>query len=141
MKCAVVIAVLLSATGLAAAQDVSVCSQSRAKPRHAARSARAARPLPVVIPQQFAPPQEAYASLPDNRRGRGARQRRPPARCALAKIAEFKPLPVLVGAGECGATDAVLMDTVILPDQSKVAVMPPATMRCPMAEADRELGA
>ena len=26
------------------------------------------------------------------------------------------------------------MDTVILPDQSKVAVMPPATMRCPMAE-------
>ena len=27
------------------------------------------------------------------------------------------------------------MDTIILPDQSKVAVAPPATMRCPMAEA------
>ncbi|HEY1982288.1 MAG TPA: extensin family protein, partial [Xanthobacteraceae bacterium] len=31
--------------------------------------------------------------------------------------------------------DAVLVDTVILPDKTKVAVTPPATMRCPMAEA------
>ena len=37
-------------------------------------------------------------------------------------------------AGECGATDAVLLDAVILPDQNKVVVTPPATLRCPMAE-------
>ena len=43
-------------------------------------------------------------------------------------------MPVIIGAGECGATDAVLMDNVILPDQTKVAVLPPATFRCPMAE-------
>jgi hypothetical protein len=52
----------------------------------------------------------------------------------LAKIAAFQALPTLVGAGECGATDVVLMDTVMLPDKTKVAVLPPATMRCPMAE-------
>ena len=52
----------------------------------------------------------------------------------MAKIAAFQALPVIIGAGECGATDAVLMDNVILPDQTKVAVLPPATFRCPMAE-------
>jgi hypothetical protein len=52
----------------------------------------------------------------------------------LTKLATFKPLPVLVGAGECGAVDAVLMDNVILADQAKVSVSPPATLRCTMAE-------
>jgi hypothetical protein len=49
-------------------------------------------------------------------------------------MAVFQALPTLVGAGECGATDVVLIDTVMLPDKTKVAVLPPATMRCPMAE-------
>ena len=123
MKCAVVIAVLLGATGIAAAQN-------------SARdhgSARAPRPLPLVIPQQFAPPQEAYASLPESA---AAAAPATPSACQvrLAKIAVFQALPILVGPGECGATDAVLMDTVTLPDQTKVAVTPPATLRCPMAE-------
>ena len=52
----------------------------------------------------------------------------------LAKVAAFKPLPVLVGAGECGAVDAVILDSVILADQAKVVVSPPATLRCSMAE-------
>jgi hypothetical protein len=91
------------------------------------------KPPPVVIPQQFAPPQEEYASFPDSS---AAAAPATPSACQvrLAKIAVFQPLPVLVGPGDCGATDAVLMDTVILPDQSKVAVTPAATMRCPMAE-------
>ena len=46
----------------------------------------------------------------------------------------FRPLPLLVGPGECGAADAVLLQTVILPDQTKVVVAPPATLRCTMAE-------
>jgi hypothetical protein len=57
-----------------------------------------------------------------------------PCQVRLAKIATFKPLPILVGPGECGATDAVQMDSFELPDKSKVAVMPAATLRCPMAE-------
>jgi hypothetical protein len=131
VKSAVVIAVLLSATGLAAAQD-GVAPAKRTKVEHGV--ANAARPLPIIIPQQFAPPQEAYASMPETA---DAAAQAIPSACQqrLAKIAVFKALGTIVGAGECGATDAVEMDTVILPDQSKVAVLPSATMRCPMAEA------
>ena len=95
----------------------------------------AARPLPVVIPQQFAPPQEAYASLPEFAAAAAAAK---PSACQVAPGARSRcssRFPFWSEPGECGATDAVLMDTIILPDQTKVAVTPPATMRCPMAEA------
>ncbi len=162
MKCAAVVAVLLSTTYAAAAQNqISQNSTAVAQrvmpkgtptivapeppetpptpavlePKHGKAATRATpRPLPVVIPQQFAPPQEEYASFPDAAAAEAAAK---PSACqsALTKVAEFKPLPVLVGAGECGATDAVLMASIIMPDQSRVAVSPPATMRCPMAQA------
>jgi hypothetical protein len=117
----VIIAALLCAAGSAAAQNGAL------KPHKP-------RPLPVVIPQQFAPPQEEYASFPQSAAAAAAAA---PSACQLrlAKIAAFQALPTLVGPGECGATDAVLIDTIVLPDRSKVAVAPPATMRCPMAEA------
>jgi hypothetical protein len=121
--------------GNAAAQNSAPDnSMPPARPVKAAHAApRQTRPLPIVIPQQFAPPQEEYASFPES--ATTAAQAAPSAcQLRLAKIASFQALPVLVGPGECGATDAVLMDNVVLPDQSKVAVMPPATMRCPMAE-------
>ena len=51
----------------------------------------------------------------------------------LSKLAEFQPLPPIVGPEECGASDAVLLQSVILPDQTKVVVAPPATLRCTMA--------
>ena len=96
-------------------------------------ASRATRPLPVVIPQQFAPAQEVYASMPESD---AATAPAAPSECQkrLAPLATFKPLPLLVGPGECGATDAVLLDTIILADQGKVAVTPPATLRCTMAE-------
>jgi hypothetical protein len=52
----------------------------------------------------------------------------------LSLVAVFKPVPTLTGPGECGAADAVLLESVILPDRAKVAVAPPATLRCEMAE-------
>ncbi len=60
----------------------------------------------------------------------------PPSDCdvRLAKIAAFQPLPDLVGPGGCGAADAVLLHAVILPGNRMVAVNPPATLRCTMAE-------
>ena len=89
--------------------------------------------LPVVLPHEFAPPQEAYASFPDG--GAPAAPLKPSAcQVDLAKVAAFQPLPVLVGPGDCGADDAVELDSVTLPDQSKVAVNPPAILRCPMAQ-------
>lgn len=130
MKWAVTIAILMSAAGMASAQT-GTPNASRPKPAHGA--AHVATPLPVVIPQSFAPPQELYASLPETA---AAAAPVAPSACQLrlAKIASFQPLPTLVGAGECGATDAVQMDSVMLPDQSKIAVLPAAIMRCPMAE-------
>jgi len=134
VKWPLVIAVLLGAAAMVAGKHTSHPSASpppRNKPSHG--TARAAQPQPVVIPQQFAPSQEAYASMPESA---DATAQTAPSVCQLrlAKIAVFQAQPILVGAGECGAIDVVLMDTVILPDQTKVAVTPPATLRCPMAE-------
>jgi len=59
----------------------------------------------------------------------------PPSDCdrQLAKIAVAQPLGPLIAPGECGAPDAVLLQSVILSDASKVAIAPPATLRCTMA--------
>jgi len=97
----------------------------------------AAQPQQIPIPQELSPPQEAYAAFPEAAPAKSATATPAlPSACELqlSKLATFKPLPTLVGPGECGATDAVLLDSVILPDQNKVAVSPPATLRCPMAE-------
>jgi hypothetical protein len=135
----VIIAVVLCAAGSAAAQSAQNGQSGAvapAKPLKAGSGApRRPAPLPIVIPQQFAPPQEEYASFPDAASTAAAPATPSACQVRLAKIAVFQPLPVLVGPGDCGANDAVLMDTIILSDQSKVAVSPPATMRCPMAEA------
>jgi hypothetical protein len=128
-----VIVALLGAAASAAAQDAAVAPVKRPKTEPVSQHSRAPQPPPVVIPQQFAPAQEVYASLPET--ATDAAPAKPSAcQVRLAKIAAFQPLPILVGPGDCGATDAVLMDTIILSDQSKVAVTPPATLRCPMAE-------
>lgn len=101
--------------------------------RHSHTATKPARPLPVVIPQQFAPPQEAYASFPESEADAAAAK---PSACQarLGKLAAFVALPVLVGPGECGATDAVRLETITLPDQTKVPVTPAAILRCPIAE-------
>jgi hypothetical protein len=52
----------------------------------------------------------------------------------LAKTGVFQALGTLVGPGDCGAPDAVQLQAILLPDQSKVALTPPATLRCPIAE-------
>jgi hypothetical protein len=57
----------------------------------------------------------------------------------LLDRAVFKPLGDLTGdpggpAG-CGAPDAVLLQRIVLDDHAEVAVEPPATLRCEMAEA------
>ena len=91
-------------------------------------------PAPVALPQEFAPPQEAYAAFPEEPAAAAAPATPSACQVRLAKIAVFQPLPTLIGAGECGAVDAVHLDAVILPDQSKVAVTPAGILRCPMAE-------
>jgi hypothetical protein len=88
----------------------------------------------MALPQEFAPPQEAYAAFPEEPAAAAAPAAPSACQVRLAKIAVFQPLPTLVGPGECGAVDAVHLDAVVLPDQSKVAVTPAGVLRCPMAE-------
>jgi hypothetical protein len=88
---------------------------------------------PIAIPQQTAPPQEAFASFPEQEAAPAAAPS--PCDLQLVALAGFRPLGKLVAPGECGAPDAVLLESVTLPDKSKVAIAPPATLRCEMAQA------
>jgi hypothetical protein len=47
----------------------------------------------------------------------------------------FRPLGEISGLGGCGGPDIVLLERIALPDRTEVAVDPPATLRCEMAEA------
>jgi hypothetical protein len=51
-------------------------------------------------------------------------------------IAVFQSLPAITRAPRgCGATDVVKLESILLPDDTRVPMSPPATMRCTMAEA------
>jgi Extensin-like protein C-terminus len=58
-----------------------------------------------------------------------------PCQLRLAEVAVFDPLPPIAGPGECKATDVVKIEAVRLPDKQRIILSPPATLRCPMAEA------
>ena len=50
-------------------------------------------------------------------------------------LVQATPLPAIAGPGECGAADVLTLEAIMLPDKRRVALQPPATMRCSMAEA------
>ena len=52
----------------------------------------------------------------------------------LAEIAVYAPLPALLGPGDCGANDAVRLEAIKLPGRPSIALDPPATLRCQLAE-------
>ncbi len=61
-----------------------------------------------------------------------------PSACFLrltSKFADASALPPMTGAGGCGAEDVVRLEAIILADKSRVAVTPPAVVRCSLAEA------
>jgi hypothetical protein len=61
-----------------------------------------------------------------------------PSACRLRltpEIAAAPSLPPITGPGECGAPDVVRLEAVVLADQSRVTLVPPAILRCSMAEA------
>lgn len=141
VKRIVLLAVLVGAiAGPAAAQQSAVPEGKRTHNEGVTplrllppRPLRVRPPQPAAIPEQYGPPQEAYAAFPEKS---GAAPTKPSeCQTRLEAIAAFKPLPVLSGPGECGATDAVALDDVLLSDGAKVAFSPPATLRCSMAEA------
>jgi len=126
---AAVAATALTGAAAQTSRQIGVSSsRSRSGPSASPRS------TPLVLPEQFAPPQEVYASFPDSPAAAAAPAAPSACQLRLAKVAAFQALGTLVGPGDCGAPDAVQLQTVVLPDQSKVTVTPPATLRCPMAE-------
>jgi hypothetical protein len=57
-------------------------------------------------------------------------------RLALTEAIAIAPsIPDIHGPGGCGGEDLVRLEAVVLPDKHRVAVTPPATLRCPMASA------
>jgi hypothetical protein len=101
--------ILLAAADLAAARNVPL-------PRP-----RPTPPAAAVSPDEPGPPEEAA-----------------PSACRLrltGALATAPSLPPITGPGECGAPDVVRLEAVVLPDQSRVAIAPPAVLRCTMAEA------
>ena len=60
-----------------------------------------------------------------------------PSACVLdlADRATIEPLGALAGPGACGAPDAVRLNTIMMPNHSRVALTPPPTLRCSMAQA------
>ena len=122
---------IASVAAPARAQTGAGTSSPRARSAHSVPQPRS---LPLVLPEQFAPPQEAYASFPEPDGAAAAPSAPSACQLRLAKVAVFQALGTLIGPGDCGAPDAVQLQAVVLPDQTKVAVTPPATLRCPMAE-------
>ena len=113
MKSLSVVLFLLAACHLALAKDAPL---PRAKPP----SSRAAyppspAPVPEVLPLHDA---EAW-----------------PSDCALrlAEIARFAHQPSVNGPGQCGASDVVRLEGIMMPNSALITVMPAATLRCPIA--------
>jgi hypothetical protein len=53
----------------------------------------------------------------------------------LARISRYAPLPIQSDPPQCATIDLVRLDRVRMPDQTEVAVNPPAILLCSMAEA------
>ncbi len=81
-------------------------------------------------------PRERVTIVPKERSSTAETDTAPsPCQLRLAELAVFEPWPPITGPGECMATDVVKVDAVLLPDKQRVGFAPPATLRCPMAEA------
>jgi len=52
-----------------------------------------------------------------------------------ASLADAPSIPDIHGPGACGGVDLVRLEAVVLPDRSRVAIRPPAILRCEMATA------
>jgi hypothetical protein len=98
----------------AAAEIVPACAVPLPRPR----------PLPPATAPIEEPAESAAPAEPSACR----------LRLTLA-LAVAPSLPPITGPGECGAPDVVRLEAVVLPDHSRIAITPPATLRCTMAEA------
>jgi hypothetical protein len=91
-----------------------------------------ARSVPLPPPRPAPPTVPAPAPVPK------LTDTSQPSACRLRLTADraiAPSLPPITGPGECEASDVVRLEDVVLLDRSRVAIMPPAVLRCTMAEA------
>ncbi len=119
MKMFGILALLFFAADIAAAKDIPL---PRARPADLAVG-EVARSQP-----ETAPPMEVTDAPPAA-----------PSACRLrltVELAIAPSVPAMTGPGECGGPDLIRLEAVMLPaDKGKVALNPPAVVRCSMAEA------
>jgi hypothetical protein len=87
-------------------------------------------PLPRPRPEHLPTAQAPEAPMPD--------ETAQPSACRLrltSDLAVAPSLPALNGPGACTVDDAVRLEAVLLRDKTRVAVTPPAIVRCTFAEA------
>ncbi len=127
----ILLALCVAAADGAAARDVPL---PRAKPDrgNAAAAPSRADTAPAVI---LAPPMEAFAADPEPAPATPAPVQASVCQLKIGgEIAVIEAQPPVMGPGDCGATDVVKLQAIILKDGSQVAVTPPAILRCGMAE-------
>jgi hypothetical protein len=131
--------------------DAAPVEQTETKPKDAVAASQV--PLPQPRPAA-APPRAstetaktettkgkdapAKGDAKDNAKESAAPEPQPPSACRLAltdEIAIAPSIPSIHGPGACGGDDLVRLEAVVLPDKARVALTPPAIMRCTMATA------
>jgi hypothetical protein len=96
-------------------------------PAAEAPAKEAAKEATKEAPAEAAKPAEQAAPAPP-----------PPSACRQAlteDIAIAPGIPDIHGPGGCGGEDLVRLEAIVLPDKRRVAVTPPAPLRCTMATA------
>ena len=117
----------------------------RPAPRKTIHAATIPLPRPRPAGAPAATPDTSSAGEPGEGKSRPATAASPaptatpePSACRLALTEEVAVAPSIAdirGPGGCGGTDLVRLEAIVLPDKHRVAVRPPATLRCPMATA------
>lgn len=79
-------------------------------------------------------PRSRPADIPGDQSGQSPATRSSRCQQQLAGLAEFKPMPPITGPGECVANDVVSLESVLLSDGHRVALLPSPVLRCSMAE-------
>jgi hypothetical protein len=113
--------VVVAAAGSAAAEPIPL-----PRPRPVPAPKVAAKPPEVATPD-LGKPDATNPDLPE-----------PPSACRLRLTSEFaiaRSIATLHVPAGCVVSDVVRLEAIVLPDKSRVAVTPPATLGCPMAEA------
>jgi hypothetical protein len=102
------------------------------RPAEAPADADKAAPADEVAPATADKPAREEVAKPD----KPAAPLQSACRAALTEEIAIAPsIPPIRGPGACGGEDLVRLEAIVLPDKHKVAVTPPATLRCTMATA------